>query len=102
MRQPNPCSILYLSSFALSEQHSSSCRHPHNCGSEMDALITAGEVLNCDIWTVAARAAVDLQADKVICMTLPEFQVPESSITLWHGSCASSRHCRCVYGDTHS
>lgn len=35
----------------------------------------SGEVLNCDIWTVATRAAVDLRADKIICMTLPEFQV---------------------------
>lgn len=51
------------------------------CGSKLGALITAGEVLNCDIWTVAARAAVDLQADKVICMTLPEFQVPTRLIS---------------------
>ncbi len=35
----------------------------------------AGEVLNCDVWTVATRAAVDLGADKIICLTLPEGQV---------------------------
>jgi hypothetical protein len=52
------------------------------CGSNLDVPIAAGEVLNCDIWTVAARAAVDLQADKVICMTLPEFQVPTCLITI--------------------
>ena len=51
------------------------------CDFKPDVLITAGEVLNCDIWTVAARAAVDLQADKVICMTLPEFQVPTCLIS---------------------
>jgi amino-acid N-acetyltransferase len=32
----------------------------------------AGEVLNCDIYTVAARAAVDLHADKLIVMSTPE------------------------------
>lgn len=31
----------------------------------------AGGVLKCDIWTVATRAAVDLGADKVTCLTLP-------------------------------
>lgn len=35
----------------------------------------AGEVLNCDVWAVATRTAVDLQADKIICLTLPEYQV---------------------------
>jgi amino-acid N-acetyltransferase len=34
----------------------------------------AGEVLNCDTYTVAVRAAVDLGADKLILMTLPEAQ----------------------------
>ena len=34
----------------------------------------AGEVLNCDIYTVAVRAAVDLGADKLIVLTLPEAQ----------------------------
>ncbi|GAB4815046.1 hypothetical protein N2152v2_002092 [Parachlorella kessleri] len=34
----------------------------------------AGEVLNCDTYTVATRAAVDLQADKLILLTLPETQ----------------------------
>ncbi|KAL4552786.1 hypothetical protein Ndes2526B_g02695 [Nannochloris sp. 'desiccata'] len=34
----------------------------------------AGEVLNCDTYTVAIRAAVDLGADKLILMTLPEAQ----------------------------
>ncbi|KAL4423548.1 hypothetical protein ABPG77_006571 [Micractinium sp. CCAP 211/92] len=34
----------------------------------------AGEVLNCDIYTVAARAAIDLHADKLIVMTTPESQ----------------------------
>lgn len=34
----------------------------------------AGEVLNCDTYTVAVRAAVDLGADKLILMTLPELQ----------------------------
>lgn len=34
----------------------------------------AGEVLNCDIFTVAVRAAVDLGADKLIVMTGPEAQ----------------------------
>lgn len=29
----------------------------------------AGEVLNCDIYTVATRAAIDLGADKLFCMT---------------------------------
>lgn len=32
----------------------------------------AGEVLNCDTYTVAVRAAVDLHADKLIVVTLPE------------------------------
>jgi acetylglutamate kinase len=32
----------------------------------------AGEVLNCDTYTVAARAAVDLQADKLIVVTSTE------------------------------
>lgn len=31
----------------------------------------AGEVLNCDAYTVACRAAIDLEADKLLCMTLP-------------------------------
>ena len=34
----------------------------------------AGEVLNCDMYTVAVRAAVDLNADKLIVMTMPEAQ----------------------------
>lgn len=34
----------------------------------------AGEVLNCDIYTVAARAAIDLAADKLILMTTPDSQ----------------------------
>lgn len=34
----------------------------------------AGEVLNCDIYTVAARAAIDLKADKLIVMTTPDSQ----------------------------
>lgn len=34
----------------------------------------AGEVLNCDTYTVAVRAAVDLKADKLIIATLPEAQ----------------------------
>jgi len=34
----------------------------------------AGEVLNCDTYTVAVRAAVDLNADKLILATLPEVQ----------------------------
>lgn len=35
----------------------------------------AGEVLNCDIYMVAARAAVDLRADKIMFLTLPSTQV---------------------------
>lgn len=35
----------------------------------------AGEVLNCDVWAVATRTAVDLEADKIICLTLPQCQV---------------------------
>jgi acetylglutamate kinase len=35
---------------------------------------TAGEVLNCDIYSVATRAAIDLQADKLVCLTLPSTQ----------------------------
>lgn len=46
------------------------------------ACCVAGEVLNCDIWTVATRAAVDLRADKVICMTLPKYQVCIASCPL--------------------
>lgn len=34
----------------------------------------AGEVLNCDTYTVAVKAAVDLKADKLIVATLPEVQ----------------------------
>ncbi|EFN52161.1 hypothetical protein CHLNCDRAFT_7287, partial [Chlorella variabilis] len=34
----------------------------------------AGEVLNCDIYSVAARAAIDLAADKLIVMTTQESQ----------------------------
>lgn len=34
----------------------------------------AGEVLNCDTYTVAVKAAVDLMADKLIVATLPEVQ----------------------------
>ena len=41
----------------------------------------AGEVLNCDIYTVATRAAIDLGADKLICMTLPETQ--PIALPLW-------------------
>ena len=45
-------------------------------GLKTGSALHAGEVLNCDIWTVATRAAVDLGADKIICLTLPDFQVP--------------------------
>ena len=34
----------------------------------------AGEALNCDIWSIAVRAAVDLGADKLFCLTVPESQ----------------------------
>ncbi len=34
----------------------------------------AGEALNCDIWSIAVRAAVDLGADKLFCLTVPETQ----------------------------
>lgn len=34
------------------------------------AYSAAGEVLNCNIYDVATHAAIELGADKLICMTL--------------------------------
>ncbi len=38
------------------------------------AYSAAGEVLNCDCYSVATQAAIDLQADKLFCMTTPSLQ----------------------------
>lgn len=42
----------------------------------------AGEVLNCDAYTVACRAAIDLEADKLLCMTLPS-TCPMATLPQW-------------------
>ncbi|KAK9836948.1 hypothetical protein WJX81_002033 [Elliptochloris bilobata] len=41
----------------------------------------AGEALNCDIWSIAVRAAIDLAADKLFCLTVPESQ--PFSLPVW-------------------
>lgn len=38
------------------------------------AYSAAGEVLNCDCYSVATQAAIDLQADKLFCITTPSLQ----------------------------
>lgn len=38
------------------------------------AYSAAGEVLNCDCYSVATQAAIDLQADKLFCLTTPSLQ----------------------------
>ena len=38
------------------------------------AYSAAGEVLNCDCYSVATQAAIDLQADKLFCLTTPTLQ----------------------------
>ena len=38
------------------------------------AYSAAGEVLNCDCYSVATQAAIDLQADKLFCLTTPDLQ----------------------------
>ena len=38
------------------------------------AYSAAGEVLNCDCYSVATQAAIDLHADKLFCMTTPSLQ----------------------------
>ena len=38
------------------------------------AFSAAGEVLNCDCYSVATQAAIDLQADKLFCITTPSLQ----------------------------
>ncbi len=38
------------------------------------AYSAAGEILNCDSYSVATQAAIDLQADKLFCMTTPSLQ----------------------------
>ena len=38
------------------------------------AYSAAGEVLNCDCYNVATQAAIDLQADKLFCITTPSLQ----------------------------
>ena len=43
----------------------------------------SGEVLNCDTYTVATRAAVDLDADKLIVLTVPESMPGHLELPLW-------------------
>lgn len=38
------------------------------------AYSAAGEILNCDCYSVATQAAIDLQADKLFCITTPSLQ----------------------------
>ena len=38
------------------------------------AYSASGEVLNCDCYSVATQAAIDLQADKLFCITTPSLQ----------------------------
>lgn len=38
------------------------------------AYSAAGEMLNCDCYSVATQAAIDLQADKLFCITTPSLQ----------------------------
>lgn len=39
------------------------------------AYSVAGEVLNCNAYDVGTRAAIELQADKLLCLTLDEVRL---------------------------
>lgn len=42
------------------------------------AYSVAGEVLNCNAYDVGTRAAIELQADKLLCLTLDEVRPPST------------------------
>ena len=54
--------------------HLSADRLLFTCSFPCAGYSAAGEALNCDIWSIAVRAAVDLGADKLFCLTVPESQ----------------------------